>query len=228
MSDQTNNDVYLEWLESAEESIKKGDYETAANHLRRVAHYFMLQKDTAKFKEFTRKTGDYYYHAAEKLRGSDQHLKTVLLYIKAAQCYKENGDHASAVGCDLAIRAFYASSFKSDPISLQGSTDILKRLGDYFIEEKEFEKARECYETAARKAVEEGKPMLAAGFYSDAGDCSRLLMDVPRAADEYASAADNYFKAEKYLEASWLYNLSGFLLISLKRFGEARFLARKA
>jgi len=227
MSDQMNN-VYLEWLKLAEESVEKGDYETAANHVRRVAHYFMLNKDTTRFKEFTKKTGDYYLCAAEKLRDSGQHLKTVLPYIKAAQCYRENGDYASAENCGLAIRRFYTSSAKDDLIVLQGSTHALKYLGDYFRGEDELEKARECYEAAARKAVEGGKTMLAGGFYRDAGDCSSLLNDVSRAADEYALAADNYAKAEKYFEASWHYNLSGFLLISLKRFEEALFLAKKA
>jgi len=222
------SDIYIEWIRLAEGLIKEGDYEAAAQHIRRVAHYFKLNNDMGKFREFMRKTGECYLSAAEKLWNSGQAQRAFLPYIKALDCYREIEDYASAERCSLAVRKCYAMTVKDGLKIFRGSSLDLKYFGDYFRAEEEIEKAIECYEVAARKAIEEGKLILAGGLYRDAGDCSSLLKDVERATANYAMAADNYFKSEKYFEAAWDYSISGFLLISLKRFDEASIMAEKA
>lgn len=196
--------------------------------MRRIAHYFRLNGDMTKFREFTRKTGDYYLQAANGLRNSGNLLKASLLFVKAADCYREIEDHVSARDCGLAARKYCAIASEEGRAGLQGSALDLKRLGDYFRSEDDTEAARECYEMAATEALEEGKLMLAGGLFRDSGDCSSRLNDVERAVNNHTMAADNYLKSEQYFEAAWSYNVSGFLLISLKRFNEAAQMAGKA
>jgi len=196
--------------------------------MRRVAHYFRFNNDLTNFRKFAKKTGDYYSRAAKNLWDSGCRRKASILYIKAADCYREIGDHASAKSCSLAVRNYYATIFKNSLTNIQGSAQDWKSLGDYLREEGDIEEARECYEAAAKRALEDGKLILAGGLFRDAGDCSSLLNDIERTADNYAMAADQYFKSKKYFEAAWHYNLSGFLLISLKRFDEALLMAKKA
>jgi len=130
--------------------------------------------------------------------------------------------------CDSAIQRYYAWVTKDGLTEIHGDANDLKGVGDYFAKNGDFERAIDCYQTAADKAFKEEKLALSGGLYRDAGDCYQRLKDSESAAKIYATAAEMYSRCQEYFEAAWHYCQSGFLFIRAGRLKEATLMARKA
>jgi len=225
---ERRNKEYLSWIKVAEEALKEGDYGVAAQYFRRVANYFWLLKDQGEFEAFARRACECHLGAAESMWNRGDHLGASSFYGMAAGAFREIGDKTKAEKCDQRVSECYETIVREGLSSFSGGAKDLKRMGDYFEAEGYQERAGKCYREAAERATKEGKLAVAAGLYRDMGECHRLLKDSEGAAKAYEKASENYFKEKRYYEAAWHYNLAGFLLISMRRFNEARKLAGRA
>jgi len=217
---------YSKWIKMAEEAIKKSDYKNAARLLRYVSVYFGLINDQSNQKKFIMKAGDCYFQAAKNSENARNPLKTILLYVKAAKCFREGGNIDLAQTCDLLIRKHHVA-VKED-YNFYGSISDLKNVGDYFQEVGDDEIAAKYYYKAAEDADKQGKMALSGSLYVNVGDRYRALGDFKRAAENYERAADRYFKSQRYFEAARYYCESGFLYVNAGSFKEASFMADKA
>jgi len=218
----------LQWIKSAEEAIRKHDYEVAARFFRYVTVYFGLLNDTPNQRKFAIRTGECYLQSAEKSASLHDPFRAILLCIKAASYFQEGGSEELARVCHSIIRQHYISVKKDSFTGFHEDPHDLKGVGDYFAKNGDFERAIECYQTAAEKAFKEEKLALSSGLYRDAGNCYQRLKDSESAAKIYATAAEMYSRCQEYFEAAWHYCQSGFLFIQAGRLDEATLMARKA
>jgi len=215
--------VELKFL--AESYLKRGDYENAARFFRYLMVHFRMVEDEHNYRRFAVKAGECYMRAAEKLSGS---AKTIMLYLRAAEAFREGGSLKMADLCGSKIWESYImlreGKFEKDGESLHA----FKVAGDYFMDNGDFRKAAIIYHDIAEVALESGRLLLAGGFYRNAGVCYQKMDDLDEAANLYVRAADSYFRCQEYFEAAWNYCKAGFLLIRLHRFREASDVAEKA
>jgi len=224
---QNHSDAYLWWLNLAEEAAKRRDYETAARFYRYVAVHFGLLNDLDNLKKFAIKAGECYFNAGKNLWNSNKPLKALLSCIKASNCFKEGRDKQRAEKCDLVIDSYYNSIRKGEKTEPCKDAYDLKRIGDYFVNHN-LQKAIECYETAARKAFEDGKLNLSGSLYGILGECYMTLMKYEAAAESYARSADIYYACRELFEAAWRYCISGFHFILAGRTDKASSMAGRA
>lgn len=205
---QNHSDKSLEWLKLAEEAAERQDYETAARFYRYVSVHFGLLNDMDNMRDFTIKTGECYFNAGKKLWNT-QPIKALLLCINASKCFREGRDEQRAKECDLMIEDYYDSIRRDGIIDSCKDPHDLKRIGDYFAN-RNLEKAIECYEAAAEKALEAGKLNLSGSLYGTLGECYMALERYEDAAESYARSAEIYHECQEFFEAAWRYCISGF------------------
>ncbi|MBS7624264.1 MAG: hypothetical protein QXF59_06325 [Candidatus Bathyarchaeia archaeon] len=202
----------------AEESVRRGDYETAAHLFRRLAVYYGLVGDKHGRRKFAIRAGEYYMRAAEALPDD---IKVMALYLKAMESFTEGGVREAAHFCGLRIWERFAS-IKDGVFEVDSEgIGVLRAVSDHFAERGDLEKANIMYKSAAEMALKSGKLLLAGRLYKSAGDCNLRSGKIEEAADLYIKAANMYFSCEEYFEAAWSYCEAGFLLICLRRFKEA-------
>ena len=226
MFSQKNDNAYLKWIELAEGAVKMRDYETAARFYRHVAVHFGLLNDLDQMKRFTVKTGECYLNAGESLIDSKP-VMALQFFIKASNCFREGRDEQKAKECDSMIERLYNSLLEDGTIRSCKDVHGLKRIGDYFAS-RDVGKATICYETAAKKAFENGKPALSGSLYGTLGECYVTLRRYEDAARRYALSAEIYYECRELFEAAWRYCISGFYFILAGNKREASLMARKA
>ena len=221
------SDAYLRWLNLAEESVKRCNYEKAACLYRYVAVHFGLLNDQDNLKKFAIKAGECYLDAGKNLWDSNKPLKALLSFIKASHCFKEGCDKQGVKKCDLIINSYYDSIRKGEVTESRNNAYDLKRIGDYFMD-YDPQKAIECYEYAAKKALEDGKLNLSGSLYGILGECYIKLKNHEAAAESYARSADMYYACRKLFEAAWRFCISAFQFILSGRTEKALSMANKA
>jgi len=224
---RNQSDAYLWWLNLAEEAAKRHDYETAARFYRYVAVHFGLLNNIDNLKNFTIKAGECYLNAGKNLWNSKRLVKALLLCINASKCFREGRDEQRAKKCDLIIEGYYDSIRRDGIIESCEDAYDLKRIGDYFVNHDP-EKAIECYESAAKKAFEDGKLRLSGTLYQTIGECYMTLKKYENAAENYARSADIYYECQEFFGAAWLYCISGFYFILAGNTDRASSMASRA
>jgi len=209
----------------ADASLKRGDYESAARFFRHIAVHYGLQKDEVNRKNFSRRAGECYMHAAEK---SKNPFNATMLYLKAAESLIECGDAEIADYCGLRIWENYIAVRESDLEVGSEEIHVLKLAGDFFFASGDLKKAAVIYGDAAEKSFRDGKLLLAGNLYRNAGDCSWRMGEIEDAANLHLKAADAYLWCQEYFEAAWSYCKAGFLFLYLGKRKEASDCAEKA
>lgn len=204
--------------DSAEEAIKRGDYENAARLFRHLSVHFGVSGDRFNQKMFAAKAGECYMRAAERLNDS---IRAIALYLRAVGSFIECGKNDAVNLCRSKIWERFIS-IKDCDLELNGENiNVFRAAGDYFVDNGDFEKANVIYQNAAEKAFKSGRPLLAGRLYRSAGDCSLRIGKLEEAAALYIKAADVFFLCHEYFEAAWSYCGAGFILVRLGRFKEA-------
>jgi len=220
------NKAHLEWIKIAEEAVKRGDYETAARYYRYVTIHFGILNDMDNMKKFTIKTGECYLNAGKNLQ-EDEPIAALQFYIKASNCFREGQNKQKIKRCDSLIESLYDSIWKDEIIKSCKDAFELKKIGDYFINH-DLSKTIKCYEAAAKKALESGKPNLSGSLYGVLGECYASLKKYEDAAKNYARSAGIYYECRECFEAAWRYCLSGFYFILSGNLNQASFMATRA
>jgi tetratricopeptide (TPR) repeat protein len=225
---QTGFNAHLKWIRSAEKAVKEGNYESAARLFRYVSTYYGIIGDEPERKKYAVKTGESFLGAGEAYLAQKDLLKSIVFFIKASDFFREAGDEELNERCESKINEYYAAIRRDSSAKIRSDTRDLEAIGDYFVGKNDLKNSAELYQTAANKAHEEGKHVLAAGLYRDVGDCHQELNNFEAAARNYGIAADLFLLGDNHFEAARHYCESGFLYIRAGKLQEASVAAAKA
>lgn len=215
------------WEREAKACLQGEKFEEAARLFRRAAEAAWLTKDLEGFKDLMEKAGKSYVRAAEILWARDPYRASRLCR-EALPCFLEAGREVDAREIEERVRGYYQSLIDGGFRDFHGGSEDVKDIGDYFRLRGEDRRAVASYLEAAERATREGRTLLAASLFRNAGDCylNEGLRD--KAAESFAKAAEKYLLGTDLEEAAWNYSLAALFLASLQRIDEGRLLAKTA
>jgi tetratricopeptide (TPR) repeat protein len=215
------------WEREATAYLQEERFEEAARLFRRAAEAAWLMKDLEGFKELMEKAGRNYAKAAEPLWVRNPYRASRLCRA-ALSCLLEAGRDDEARVIEDRVRGYYLSLLDGGFRGFEGASEDIKDIGDYFRLRGDDRRAIASYLEAAERAAREGRTLLAASLYRNAGDCYLNEGLRSEAAESFAKAAEKYLLSADLEEAAWNYSLAALFLISLLRIDEGRLMARSA